>query len=56
MNTDQVLSLVRGVLLSLGTAITYHGAQVFTTDQWQVVVGGIVMAASVVWSQIFHRS
>lgn len=56
MNSDQIFSLIRGVLLSLGTALTYHGVQLFSTEQWQAVVGAVVIVASVAWSQLHHAN
>lgn len=54
MNSDQVFSAVRSVLLAAGTAITVHGIQVFSTAQWEAVVGGLIALGVVAWSQITH--
>lgn len=56
MNMDQILSLIRNILLGAGTLITAHGVQVFDTAQWESVVGGLIVLASVAWSQITHRA
>lgn len=54
MNSDQVTSLIRAVLLSLGTMLASHGIAI-ADNQWTAIVGGIMAAGSVIWSQVFHK-
>lgn len=53
MNSDQVMSLVRNVLLGGGALLVEHGINV-TTDQWTAIVGGLMAFGAFVWSQVFH--
>lgn len=55
MNSDQIQSLIRSVLLSSGTLLTAHGIAV-SADQWTAIVGGIMAVAALVWSQWFHKT
>ena len=49
INKDQVFSLARDFLKIVGTYLTTSG--VTTSSQWELVVGGILAAAGIVWSQ-----
>lgn len=53
MNSDQVMSLVRAVLLGLGTPLIASGV-IGTTDQWTAIVGGLMAVGAIIWSQLFH--
>jgi hypothetical protein len=55
MNSDQVKSLIRSVLLASGTMLTEYGI-VISQDQWTAIVGGIMALGAVIWSQWFHKS
>ena len=54
MNQNQVLSLVRSVLLGLGASLVASGK--LTDGSLQEIVGGLLAVASVVWSQLQHKS
>jgi hypothetical protein len=53
MNPDQIKSLIRGILLSLGTGLVASGK--LTDGSLQEIVGGILAVASVLWSQLHHK-
>lgn len=52
MNWDQIYSLVRNVLLSLGTALVTKG--ILSADELNAIVGGVVALLAVGLSMIFH--
>lgn len=53
MNQNQVLSLVRSILLGLGASLVASGK--LTDGSLQEIVGGILALGSVVWSQLHHN-
>lgn len=54
MNSDQVQSLIRGILLSAGTAGVAKG--LYDQATLVTIVSGLVALGSVVWSQVFHKT
>jgi hypothetical protein len=54
MNSDQIKSLVRSVLLGLGASLVASGK--LTDGSLQEIVGGILALGSVIWSQIHHKN
>lgn len=53
MNSDQLQSIVRAALVSVGTAVVAGGYM--TNDQWTAAAGAIAVLASVAWSMYFHK-
>ena len=54
MNTDQIMSLARGVLLAAGSFAVTHGY--VTSSGLEQTVGSVLALASVVWSQWHHKA
>jgi len=54
MNTNQVQSLIRSVLLTAGAGLVTKGL----TDQagLEQLIGGVLSLASIVWSQLHHKN
>lgn len=52
MNWDQIYSLIRNVLLTLGAGLVTKGY--VSADTLLEIVGGVVGLISVAMSQIFH--
>jgi hypothetical protein len=52
MNTNQVTSLGRSVLLAFGAGLVASGK--LTDGSLQEIVGGLLALASVLWSQFHH--
>ena len=52
MNSDQLMSVVRDALQIVGTFLATYG--VLTSEQWQPMMGAIIMVAPVVWGIIVH--
>jgi hypothetical protein len=52
MNSNQVLSLVRSILLGAGATLVTKG--VVDQTGLEQIVGGLLALASVVWSQFHH--
>ncbi len=54
MNTNQVLSLVRSILLTAGAGLVTKGL----TDQagLEQLAGGALSLISIIWSQLHHKS
>lgn len=53
MNADQIQSLVRAVLTSVGSAVVAGGY--VTNDQWTAAAGAIAVLVSVAWSLFVHK-
>jgi hypothetical protein len=52
MNLDTFLSLVRAVMMAVGTSAATIG--VGTSEQWTAISGGVLAAASLAWSMYHH--
>jgi hypothetical protein len=53
MNSDQIKSFVRSVLLGLGASLVASGK--LTDGSLQEIVGGLLSLGSVIWSQLHHK-
>ena len=53
MDQDTALGIFRAILTSAGGALVTNG--VFTSTQWQDVVGAAVIVAGAIWSVINKR-
>lgn len=51
-NTDQVMSIVRAVLLIAGTMLVNN--HVVTQTGWDALAGAVLMAAPVLWGLVAH--
>ena len=54
MNSNQIQSLIRSVLLAAGAGLVASGK--LTDASLQEIVGGLLALGSVVWSQYFHKT
>ena len=54
MNSNQIQSLIRSVLLASGAGLVASGK--LTDASLQEIVGGLLALGSVVWSQYFHKT
>jgi hypothetical protein len=54
MNSNQIQSLIRNVLLALGAGLVASGK--LSEGSLQEIVGGIIAAGSVLWSQWHHKN
>jgi hypothetical protein len=52
MNTNMIQSLARSVLLAAGAGLVTNGT--VSASQEQQLVGAIITAGSIIWSQYFH--
>lgn len=50
-NLDQILSLVRAILVILGSVLVTKG---FPQSNWEAIAGVVVMLVPVVWSMFVH--
>lgn len=50
-NIDQVLALVRALLIVIGTVVTARG---FSAESWSAISGVVVMIIPLVWSMLVH--
>lgn len=56
MNLNQVLSLVRGAMLIVGTFLIttdYHQGYVSAAD-WETLTGATVTIAGIIWAMVVH--
>jgi len=53
MNSNQVTSLVRSILLAAGAGLVTNGT--ISSAELQQVVGLLLSLGSVIWSQYFHN-
>jgi hypothetical protein len=51
-NTDQILSLVRAILVIVGTILTTKG--IVGTADWTTYSGAIITIVPIVWSMFVH--
>jgi len=54
MNQNQIMSLLRSVLLAAGAGLVASGK--ISDGSLQEIIGGILALASVVWSQYHHAT
>ncbi len=54
MNTNQIQSLIRSILLGLGASLVASGK--LSDGSLQEIVGGILALGSLVWSQLHHAN
>ena len=52
MNSDQIKSLVRSILLGLGASLVATGK--VSDGDLQSIVGGLLALGSLLWSQFHH--
>lgn len=53
MNTDQIQSIIRNILVGLGSSGTVFGLAI-DNSTWITIASGLAAVVGVVWGVIFH--